>query len=245
MNGRGQYGNSGVRLQAGRGSYGARDLTSVGNVVYHSVGDIENAVKQMAVEVDQAYVDIGHQVGVLPAEGSAERVKAHPMWYAWWTSAAKPWFDSFVKFRQEMLGGDRTFADAYIAYGARFGVTSWADEILVWHTQLVALRATATSLGMKLTSPAPAPLSSTFIEDVKEIAKKGATAAADVAGDVLKFVKYGAWALLGIGAVVALSSVASNMRSGKDPAENYVALLKRRRSPPLAYSPATELETLG
>lgn len=128
MNTRGTYGNR-------RNVHDAR----VGNVIYHSVGDIEDAVKQLAADYDAAFADIGHQVGVLPFEGSGERVKKHPDWYMWWAAVASPLFDRFIAFRREMLGGTRTFADAYIAYTNRMKVMSWSDEIDAWYTRLVDL----------------------------------------------------------------------------------------------------------
>lgn len=194
----------------------------MGNILYHSVGDIEDAVKQLAADYDAAYVDIGHQVGVLPYEGSAERVKRHPDWYVWWTASASPLFKQFVAFRHEMLGGDRTFADAYIAYTNRMKVTSWSNEIVSWHDKLVNLRSSAKRMGLRFTTPEPTKLATTLPEAVRDVVERGATAAAEGAGDVWKFVKYGAWAVLGIGAIVALSSVASNLKSGKDPAQKYI-----------------------
>ena len=51
------------------------------------------------------------------------------------------------------------------------------------------------------------------------------------AGDVFSLVKWGLIGALGIGAVVALSSVASNLRKGKDPGEKYMELIRERRRP--------------
>lgn len=66
--------------------------------------------------------------------------------------------------------------------------------------------------------------------DVANVVERGAGKVASGVGDVWRFVKYGAWAVLGIGTVVALSSVVSNLRSGRDPAEKYVELIRSRRS---------------
>jgi hypothetical protein len=49
------------------------------------------------------------------------------------------------------------------------------------------------------------------------------------AGNVFGIVKWGLIGALGIGAVVALSSVVSNVRKGKDPAEKYVDLIRESR----------------
>ena len=50
------------------------------------------------------------------------------------------------------------------------------------------------------------------------------------AGNVFGIVKWGLIGALGIGAVVALSSVVSNLRKGKDPADKYVELIRQRAS---------------
>jgi hypothetical protein len=48
--------------------------------------------------------------------------------------------------------------------------------------------------------------------------------------ELLKYGKYAIIGVLGIGAVVALSSVASNLRTGKDPGEKYMELIRARAS---------------
>ena len=74
------------------------------------------------------------------------------------------------------------------------------------------------------------------------------------AGNVFGIVKWGLIGALGIGAVVALSSVVSNVRKGKDPGEKYVEMIRGRRSrassralpPPrerLALPPSSEEDT--
>ena len=51
----------------------------------------------------------------------------------------------------------------------------------------------------------------------------------DIFGSAGKILKWGIIGALGIGAVVALSSVASNLRTGKDPGEKYMELIRSRR----------------
>jgi hypothetical protein len=51
--------------------------------------------------------------------------------------------------------------------------------------------------------------------------------------------------VLGIGAVVALSSVASNLRRGRDPAEKYVSLIGRRSARAMPSAPRYALPTGG
>jgi hypothetical protein len=50
------------------------------------------------------------------------------------------------------------------------------------------------------------------------------------ASDVWAILKFGAWAVLGVGTVVALSSVVQNLRSGQDPAAKYMELFRARRA---------------
>lgn len=56
--------------------------------------------------------------------------------------------------------------------------------------------------------------------------------------DLLKIGKYALIGVLAIGGVVALSSVASNLRKGKDPAENYMKLIGTRRQRAPRNSPS-------
>lgn len=56
------------------------------------------------------------------------------------------------------------------------------------------------------------------------------SAIATGASDVWAIIKFGAWAVLGVGTVVALSSVVQNLRSGQDPAAKYMELFRARRA---------------
>jgi hypothetical protein len=51
----------------------------------------------------------------------------------------------------------------------------------------------------------------------------------DALGDIGKIAKWGIIGILGIGGVVLLSSVVSNVRTGKDPAEKYVEMIREGR----------------
>lgn len=220
-----------------RGTYQTRSFgnrVTIGNFLYHSLGDIEDAVKQMAFDYEQAYQDIGHKVGALPFEGSDERVKANPVWYTWWKASAEPLFNAFNAFKLEMLGGDMTFADAWIARGARFEVTSWNNEILIWHKRLVEMRDQAKALGMDLVTPKPATLSTTIVEDAKNLAQNLANKVDEAGGDVWRLAKIAIYGALAIGGVIMLSSVVSNMRSGKDPADKYAQFARYRKNEALA-----------
>jgi hypothetical protein len=212
-----------------RGTYQTRPFGNrvvIGNPLYHSLGDIEDAVKQMAFDYEQTYQDLGHKIGILgtgpnPLSGDPERIKAHPLWFTWWKASAEPLFDSFNKFKLEMLGGGLTFACKWIARGARFEVTSWDNEILSWHKKLVEMRAQAKTLGIDLDTPAPAKLSTTIVEDVKNLATNLANKVEGAGGDVWQLAKIGIYGALAIGGILVLSSVVQDLRANQAPVDRY------------------------
>jgi hypothetical protein len=146
----------------------------------------------------------------------------------WWKSYAVPLFNQWNKFRREQLG-DYTHASDYIAFAERWQ-TNW-DVYEDWKKKLDTLRADAEKRGFTIEAPKPTDLPTTVFADVADVVKKGAGDIGSGIGDVWKTLKYGVWAVLGIGAVVALSSVASNLRSGKDPGEKYMELIRKPRAP--------------
>lgn len=221
--------------------------------LYHSVGDREDAVKQMDLDWTALFQDLAVQAGELtrdPKSSSGyhftsqiefDALKPDPKKVAWWKSFAKPRFADWVKFRAGQLGQDATVAPNYQAWTERFA-TNWStyEE---WKDKLDALRSAAQQAGFTVGVPAAQSLPTTVVDDVSAVAKKGAGAVATGVGDVWTLAKYGAWAVLGIGAIVALSSVVQNVRLGKDPAEKYVELIRdqRRRSTRAALPSAARL----
>lgn len=213
----------------------------VGLTIYHSVGDRAEAVKAMAIDWNALYQNLGSQAGVLtadPKSSSGYRYLTQSEWDAnppdpkkvlWWKSYAEPLFKQWAKFKIDQLGGDRTVGDAYIVFAERFQ-TNW-DVYEDWKKKLDVLRAEAEKRGFKVDTPKPADLPTTVWADVGDVVSRGAGKVASGLGDVWNIVKYGAWAVLGIGAVVTISSVASNLRSGKDPAEKYVEMIRTSRRP--------------
>jgi len=218
-----------------RGQYGARRVGSPRGIgvgrLYHSVGDREDAVKQMALDWTRLYQDLAVQVGELTRDPSSpsgyhittqvelDALRPDPKRVAWWKSHAKPLIDAWVKFRGEQLGQD--LSSGYVAYGTRWE-TDWS-HYEEWLSKLEELRGAARQAGFVLSSPGPGRLPETVWEKLEKKLEEGA----EGAGGAWKFVKYAAWGVLGIGAVVALSSVAVNLRRGEDPADKYVALLRR------------------
>jgi hypothetical protein len=201
-------------------------------LLYHSVGDRADAVKQLAVDWTALYQDFASQVGELtpdPTSPSGTHPTTQREWDAnppdakrvqWWKSYAKPIINTWVKFKSEQLGDRSTMSD-YLAFAERWK-TDW-NVYERWKSKLDGLRAEGQKRGFTVNAPPPAALPTTVWADIE----KGAGGVAKGAGDTWTFVKYAAWAMLGIGTVVALSSVAQNLRAGKDPAERYVRLMRR------------------
>lgn len=242
MNSRGEYGQGG----GGRGSYGnqGRSLTrkpvTIGVTLYHSVEDRAAAVKQLDLDWDVLYQDIASQAGELirdPSRASGYRQAGQldlaanppdPVKVAWFKSYVAPLSSQWKKFRTAQLGGSNTLGDSYIAFAERWQ-TNW-DTYEDWKKKLDVLREDAQKRGFVLRTTAPTALPTTVWADAAQTVEQGARAVASGIGDVWPIVKYGAWAALGIGAVVALSSVAQNLRKGHDPAERFLGMIRSPRS---------------
>ena len=221
----------------GRGQYGSL----VGLTIYHSVGDRADAVKQMAVDWTALYQSLASQVGVIIADPKSpsgfrtitqreyDANPPDPKKVTWWKSYAWPIIQEWTKFARDQLGTDWTTGGSYIAFAERWQ-TNW-DVYENWKKKLDSLRAEAEKQGFSLATPKPADLPTTVWADAGAAIESGGRKLASGFGDVWNIVKYGAWAVLGIGAVVAISSVASNLRSGKDPAEKYVEMIRAGRRP--------------
>ena len=195
---------------------GDRFLHHVGATFLHDVGDRAEAVRSLVVDFDRTYADIGQAIGILPYEGSAERVKQHPAWYAWWVSAAEPLFRAWRLFKAQQLGGDTTGpAASYIAFANRWE-TDW-PEYEKWHANLSTLRASAANMGIKLATPAPAALPTTTAEDVAHVVKDFGHDVKEKAGETWTLAKIAIYGGLGVAGLIAITSLVSNLRSGSDP----------------------------
>jgi hypothetical protein len=219
-----------------------RQHTATGLSLFHTTGDRADAVKQMVIDVDALYQALASQVGevtVDPKSPSGFHITTQKEWDAhppdpkkvtWWKSYALPIFKQWAKFKQEQLGGDRTFADSYIAFGERF-TTNW-DTYENWKKKLDNLRDEAQKRGFSVDLPKPAGLPTTVWADAGSALSQGASAVATGIGDIWPILKYGVWAVLGIGTIVAISSVATDLRSGKDPGEKYRQLIRDAQARP-------------
>lgn len=220
----------------GRGHYGA---SRIGITLYHSVGDRLDAVKQMDLDWTALWQNLATQVGVLTrdpksASGYHYTTQAEfdanppdPKKATWFKSIAKPRFDAWLAFRREQLGTDLTFGGDYVAWTERFK-TNW-DVYEGWMKKLETLKEEAKEQGFTISAPTTTPLPTTVWADAGSVVQKGASAVATGIGDVWSIAKWGVIGALAIGGVIALSSVASNLRSGQDPAEKYVQLIRERR----------------
>jgi hypothetical protein len=193
----------------------------------------------MAVDWTILYQNLASQVGEItpdPKSPSGYHITSQREWNAnppdskkvlWWKSYAKPIFNLWSKFKSEQLS-DNTSTSAYIAFAERFQ-TNW-DIYEDWKKKLDALRAEAKLQNFVITAPATTELPTTVwneaVKDAEKVVKD--------AGDAWSFVKYAAWAALGLGAIVALSSVAQNLRAGRDPVE---AFRRRGRAAARAVMP--------
>lgn len=172
-------------------------------------------------------------------EQRANYVAQHPQEPAWYRTTWKPFFDEWEHFYE---GKKNTPLQLWPGSG------TW-DYVQDYRQKLIDIRKAAP---FKPQGPEPLDPDKRRDQDLT-----------GGIGDLLKnlgsFAKYGAIAGLGIVGIVALSSVAQNLRSGKDPAANYMELIRssRRSSPrtratraPRAYAPtqaalpAGELEDL-
>lgn len=224
MSERGQYGRRSI-------PYPRRGRVDIG-AFYHAVSDRADAVRQMAIDWTALYQNLASQAGELiadPKSASGYRVMTQREWDAdppdtkkvlWWKSYAKPIINNWLAFKREQLGVS-THASDYLAFAERWQ-TDW-DVYENWKKKLDDLREEALRQGFSITAPIPGKLSTTVWEDVS----KGAKDVAKGAGDAWTFVKYAAWVSLGLGTVVAISSVVQSMRAGKNPADPYLQAIRR------------------
>jgi hypothetical protein len=223
---------------------------NIGLKVFHTLGDSERATRSIDVEmnaiVDAMYRAMGVDPSILRQKFTIEQVAetqkkgklrglrkpGDPVWkepesqreinewkdrvqaarakaeqsplWSFYISAIAPHYDDWMKFRT-----DEKF-DLF---------TSW-EEYEKWLERVRQLRATVKEKGIRIETPDPLDLTKTLPAELAEGALEFG-----------KILKWGVIGVLGIGAVVALSSVVSNLRSGKDPAEKYVEMIRPNRRP--------------
>ena len=143
----------------------------------------------------------------------AEKMSEHPL-VKWKASVWRPFFDGWQGFYHQKID---------IPMQMLPGSGTW-DRIQEYRKQFIDLRNKA-----PFKAQGPAPLDPSGRSDPSLTG--GLRDIWGGAGNVLGIVKWGLIGALGIGAVVALSSVVSNVRKGKDPAEKYVEMIREGRRP--------------
>jgi hypothetical protein len=138
---------SGMRSPPGTG-LPRRSAPVVGAGFYHTVGDRERALAQLAMGFTMLQNEVMRAAGwradpYLPAEG--------PVW-EWWKLVGLPTIEAWQKFQASQTS----------SWTSRFAA-SWTTYEQ-WHDRLVFLRETAKAHGLRFESPDPAPLGSTIQE---------------------------------------------------------------------------------
>jgi hypothetical protein len=146
--------------------------------------------------------------------------------YPLWNDAVKPVYDEFKKFYDDQSD--------WVEFK-----TSW-ETYEHWHDRVVALRDHVVREVARIMpddpvrTPPPADVPTTIWADVEHkaetVVKKGAGAVGEAATGIGGVLKYSLYAVLGIGAVIAVSSVAANLKKGRDPVEHYVGLYRGRKA---------------
>lgn len=135
---------------------------------------------------------------------AAQTARQSPLWPVWSISIS-PAYEEWKSFKAAQ---GRSWYDTLS--------TNWQDYER-WFDRLMQMRSVAKNNGIRLLTPDPVKPSKTLWEKAGERFE-----------EIFKIGKWAVIGALGIGAIVALSSVASNLRSGKDPGEKYMDLIRHR-----------------
>ena len=221
MNARGQYGSPyGRQGFAGRPAVGG---------IFHTVADREEARASLKRDVEATHQALSRHILHTSPEnpwGLASDKTIKPEWLAWWQSRAVPFFNDFRDWEAARNPGNWTRFGGYVGYGTEF-TTDW-DVYKRWQERLIALREDASrETGISFSLGVQA-LPGTVLEDVEAFLKKAGEKVGSEATDMWKLAKYGIIGALVIGSVVALSTVAQDLRSGTDPSKRYIDFARRR-----------------
>lgn len=211
----------------GRGEYRPR----VGATVYHSVSDRDRAVEQINTEFHVFVADFLHTIGVPSAEldlvfdpkfmtdkvlqarfAVARGVLMASPYYSLWRDIISPVFEEWKRFYTQQS----TWHEFVSSY----------EDYEQWMTRLQQLRDAVNAQNIQLRSPSPTKLPRTVWQEAGGVAHDAAATVVDTAKDLGKVLKYGLLAALGVGAAVALSSIAVDVRKGRAPADRYAGLSK-------------------
>lgn len=216
----------------GRGDYRYGDVVNgssrarIGSAIVHTVGDRQTALAQLAVGFDQLYIELQTKaLGATPEHPQGLASQAKPADVEWWKSVAVPVFTAWTNFKAARSAENWTHGGSYIAYGEQFS-TSW-DEYQKWFQQLADLRAASAKRFGTLSSPAPAPLATTAVEDVGGFFSGLGRDVKDKLGEGWTLAKVAVYGGLAIGALIVVGSAVTNMRNRQDPMAPYLAAARR------------------
>lgn len=213
MNDRGQYGNARRRSSYAytRGVYGS---PYVGLTLWHSPQDKVDELDRLGTEIGQLKNHIWQQLGWTTARPLLNQKDPR---YGWYHGTFLPTYNGFLEFRDQQLETELGTA----AGVARRAATSW-DTYENWAERIAKLRPAAEEAGFSFAGLPPPTAPPKSVADLAEKTTSDIYGGAKAGiGDVWNIAKYGLWGLLGLGTIVALSSVASNLKKGQDPAQKW------------------------
>lgn len=218
--------------------------THVGLKIFNTPDDTDIAVRQIDSQMN-AIMDAMYR-----AMGADPSVRTAPFT---WDEIAKidrkdPRWEDLSKWKERVLAAKAiatksplwTFFDSNISptYG-EWQEFRRSDKFMTWFRSVETyekwlervrkLRKEVQAKGIRLETADPVDFTKTLPGTIIDTAGEAAKKAGEAAWDIFKIMKWGAIGALGIGALVALSSLVSNLRKGKDPAEKYVELIREGR----------------
>lgn len=261
-NERGHYGrhvvlSAGPRCcdDRGRGYYARHAY--VGGILFHTVGDRDALVEQVNTGFTTLVNELISKMGGNPRDlvpdmaamardpvGYTKRTKASlatiqksPL-YPFWRDVVTPEYNAWNKFWAEQSSWEE-----------------WKTDYSTYENWVARLESMRDTVNKKLSEQNVAPLEGprvvslpkTVMEKGGEAVEKAAKGVAGLFGDTWSIVKWGAIGALVIGGVVVVSSAASKLKKGHDPAAPYEEMIRTRRErarsslpPPRLALPAGE-----
>jgi hypothetical protein len=213
---------------------------SVGISLFHTVGDRDRLVEQTMTEFTQLLLALKRKMGVPELDTSiALNVRDPQQWqknyeieqatmkksplYPLWHDAVSPLYSEFKRFYDDQSSWEEF-------------KTSW-ETYEHWHDRVAALRDHVANEvarimpGDPIRTPTPSDVPTTIWADIEHkgetVVKKGAGAAGEAARGIGDVLKYSIYAVLAIGGIVAISSVAANLKKGEDPMGKWMQYAKR------------------
>lgn len=225
-----------------RGTYGRAHVGSL----FHTRGDFEQGLKQIAAGFESLMHEFWSRVGIKPEDITTDyasfsrdpkrylatrkqalaTLEASPL-YPFWDTYLKGIYAAWNDFRADPI----TLGEALTGGPFALGPGLW-DKLEKWQKLLEQARH-ETSIALKragkapLKSPSPTELPTSMFERGENVAK-------DVGGaiwDVGKLAKWTVIGVLGIGGAVVVSSLIANVRKGHDPIARYADIYRDLRRP--------------